>query len=168
MVILDAHLGAPIEVKLFQGLFGKLEPTHAVNENGFTVSFTRQANDRTDLRGNPASNCLWRFASYRFRARTPIANSDSAVYRGGYRDIVCHCDNGQAKLAAQCAQELKYLAGRNGIKLPGWLIGQQQLWLIGNGYGNGSALLLAAGDLVWPFPVHTFHADQFQQLARMA
>ena len=115
----------------------KLEPAHAVDKNGFTVSFTRQANDRTGLRGYPARYCLWRFAAYRFRARTAIANSDSAVYRGGYRDVVCHCDNGQAKLAAQCAQELKYLACRNRIKLHGWLIGQQQLWLIGNGYGNG-------------------------------
>src|SRR5581483_11519363 len=104
------------------------------------------------------------FATNRFSAGAPIANSNGAVRHGSNGGIVRYSDNSQAKLMIQFAQQSKDFAGSYRIEFARWLVGEQEFGSIGKCNSNRDALLLTTRKhigLVLFFSLQVNHLKQF-------
>ena len=76
-----------------------------------------------------------------------IADGDDAPDMLRDQRIVADDADGQPQVAVEPLEEVVNLIGGRGVELAGRFISQQQFWLVGQGDGDGDALLFAAGEL---------------------
>ena len=74
--------------------------------------------------------------------------------------------HGDAQLLVQLLQQIQNRQGRGGVQGGGGLVAEQDLRVVGQGAGDGDALLLAAGELGGVGPGPVAQADQVQQFFR--
>ena len=85
---------------------------------------------------------IWRRVSL---ASNAITDSDDAVHVAGDGRIVADDDGRQSHLFVQRAQGGVDVQSCGCVDLAGRLVGQQQRWAVGQGDGDGHALLFTAG-----------------------
>ena len=76
----------------------------------------------------------------------PIPDRHAPVHAGGEVHVVGGDEGGELGGADDGHQSLEDAAGGVGVEVAGGLVGEQQARGIGDGAGDGDALLLAAGE----------------------
>jgi hypothetical protein len=65
----------------------------------------------------------------------------------GQRRIVGYQDEGYVVLAVEVFHQVEYMLAVFGVEISGRFVGEQYLWRVGKGAGDGDTLLFAAREL---------------------
>ena len=99
------------------------------------------------------------------RHKFPILHAENLIGAGGQLRIVRDDQDGVAAVAGQSTQEIKNVVGVFDVEVAGGFIGEQQHGVVGEGAGDGDALLFTAGKLVGEAVALVAEADIREQLA---
>ncbi len=105
-----------------------------------------------------------------FARQHAIANGDHALHLPGNRRVMADDNRGDTHFVGQLAESVVDELGRHRIHFAGRFVGQQQRRVIGQGYGDGNALLFAAGKLrklVMFAPLQPHQVEQFVSAAAL-
>ena len=86
---------------------------------------------------------------------------DDAIEIGDRFGIVGDHHNRLSELFVQLAQHFQHYIGIFRVEVAGRLVGEENLWLVDDGAGNGDSLLFAAGHFGWLVIQAAFEAQQF-------
>src|SRR5260370_28446932 len=148
MIVVNAHVGAPVEWDAHDGLMRELEPPDTVDEDGLAVRFAGQPDHGAGAAVGGAGGKRG-VAAYCVGAGAAVADGDGAVGDRGDAHIMGDDKNRQPKLTVQLAQQPQNLVRCRRVELAGRLVGEQQRRAIGKRHADRRALLLAARDLMW-------------------
>src|ERR1700694_1665868 len=171
MIVENESFQAAIDDQPLYRFSRQLHTPGGINQDGLAMRLQRETNHRA--RAIRTDRFMTRFlrnkgdaAPHGLRAGAPVTYGKRAVYFRGHAYIVRHQDNGQAELHIDLAQTGDDFLSSHGVKLAGWLVGEQQGRLVSQRDCNGHALLLTARKLRWLFLGHCCQSNQFQQITR--
>ena len=99
--------------------------------------------------------------------RPAVVQAECALGPAGELLVVGHVQHGQAALAGGGEDELHDLGRGGGVELPDDLVGEQQVWLVGQRHGDRHPLRLSAGQLAGRM-IHPVLEPELGQAARRA
>src|SRR5260370_30744135 len=104
MIVVNAHVGAPVEWDAHDGLMRELEPPDTVDEDGLAVRFAGQPDHGAGAAVGGARGKRG-VAAYRLGAGAAVADGDGAVGDRGDAHIMGDDKNRQPKLTVQLAPQ---------------------------------------------------------------
>src|SRR5579872_168674 len=108
--------------KIFEGFFGQLQTSHAINKNGLAVCLTRQPNNGTTSKNLLIDGGKWLLASYGFSTGSPVTYRNSTIYTRRNCTVMRHDNDRQTKLITQRTEQRQNISSGGGVEFAGWLV----------------------------------------------
>jgi hypothetical protein len=77
-----------------------------------------------------------------------LHDGDAVGKEADYAEVMGDEEHGKVQFPAQFEEEVENLALDGDVEGADWFVGEEKLWLRGEGAGDGDALALAAGEFV--------------------
>jgi len=91
-----------------------------------------------------------------------VSKLNGAVGSSGQVQVVGHHKD-RLTIFNESLKQVQNRLSRDRVEIAGWLVGDDDRWIVGHGPGNGDALLLAAGDGRWQLVGVGRHVNLRQQ-----